>query len=117
MGAFATIMFLQVFLLSLLINGLLVYVAVSIVHKKASFFRAVLAVLCGSVLFSIIPPLGLLTALIALFLWLLLLKEFFGMSWEKAVIAAILVVVVNIAFAVILGMIGFAVFSVLPQYY
>jgi len=84
----------------------------SLVGKdKAKFLDAIWIVLLGTIINTVIGAfsLGLLAAVIMLIVWLALIKHFFDCGWIMAFVIALVAVVIIIAVAIILGLIGFAI--------
>jgi len=89
--------------------------------EKAKFSDAVVTVAIGTIAGTIsayffstfLAPFlsGLLVLVIQLILWLLIVRHFFDCGWLKALAISILAAIIFAIVAVILGLIGFALFS------
>ena len=89
--------------------------------EKAKFSDAVVTVAIGTIVGAIsayffstfLAPFlsGLLVLVIQLILWLLIVRHFFDCGWLKALAISILAAIIFAIVAVILGLIGFALFS------
>ena len=80
--------------------------------ENAKFFDAVWIILLGTginAVFGAFLP-GLIGAIILYILWLALIKHFFDCGWVMAFAIALIAVIINVIVAVILGLIGFALF-------
>ena len=83
--------------------------------EKAKFTNAILIVVIGTLvgaLFSYFFS-GLIAAIIMLIVWLGLIKHFFDCGWLKALLVAIVTVVIFIIIGVVLALIGFTLFSII----
>ena len=83
--------------------------------EKAKFTDAILIVVIGTLvgaLFSYFFS-GLIAAIIMLIVWLGLIKHFFDCGWLKALLVAIVTVVIFIIIGVVLALIGFTLFSII----
>jgi hypothetical protein len=78
---------------------------------KAKFTDAIWIVVLGTVIGGIIEALfsGILAFIIVLFIWLALVKHFFDTGWLKALVIAIIAVIIWIVIAAILLIIGIAI--------
>jgi len=86
--------------------------------EKAKFTDAIWIVISGIILRAIIGKLPLpnvlwLATIIVIIVWLLLIKHFFDTGWIKAIIIAILSMIILMIIAAILALFGFAVISAL----
>lgn len=81
--------------------------------NKAKFTDAVWIVVLGTVIGGIIEYffIGWISTIIVLFVWLALVKHFFDCGWLKALAISIVAILIFALIAVILGLIGFAVWS------
>ena len=101
----------------IIISPILWLVGRGLVSKeKAKFTDAIwivaLGVIVGSVLMTFVH--GIIGAVIALIIWLALIKHFFDCGWGKAILVAIVAVVALIIIAVILGVVlGLGITSLL----
>ena len=83
-------------------------------NEKAKFTDAVWIVVIGTVfgaVFSVFFT-GIIASLIQLVVWLGLVKHFFDCGWLKALLISIVAVILFIAVALLLGLIGFGIWSV-----
>ncbi len=78
---------------------------------KAKFTDAIWIIVLGTIIGGIIEALfsGILAFIIVLFIWLALVKHFFDTGWLKALAIAIIAVIIWIAIAAILLLIGIAI--------
>jgi hypothetical protein len=86
--------------------------------EKAKFTDAILIVVIGIVVNAIIGwvltgVLSIIGWIVTLIIWLYLIKHFFDCGWLKALLIAIITVIVFIIIGVVLALIGFAVFSLI----
>lgn len=86
--------------------------------KKAKFTDAIWIVILGIILRAIIGKLPLpnvlwLATIIVIIVWLLLIKHFFDTGWIKAIIIAILSMIILMIIVAILALFGIAVISAL----
>jgi small-conductance mechanosensitive channel len=86
--------------------------------EKAKFTDAILIVVIGLVVNAIIGWiltgwLSVIGWIVMLIVWLYLIKHFFDCGWLKALLIAIVAVIVFIIIGVVLALIGFAVFSLI----
>lgn len=84
---------------------------------KAKFTDAIWIVILGTIIAGIIDYFfyGWLSTIIVLLVWLGLVKHFFDCGWLKALAISIIAILIFIAIAVLLGLIGLAVWSFLPS--
>jgi hypothetical protein len=94
-------------------NALMIYVAMSFVTKEVDFARSLLAAIAGVIIFMFIPPVRMVTLALGALIWLLVLKEMFRITWSKAFVGTILIVVVNFLFFIVFGLASLAIFSLL----
>jgi len=82
---------------------------------KAKFTDAIWIVVIGTIVGTIFGyfNLGLLGALIMLIIWLALIKHFFDCGWLKALLIAIVTVVVFIIIGIVLALLGFALLAII----
>ncbi len=82
--------------------------------EKAKFTDAVWAVLIGTFIGSIFAAIftGIIASIIQLVIWFALVKHFFDCGWLKALAISILAVLIFIAIAVLLGLIGFGIWAI-----
>jgi len=95
------------FVIVLLIVGLMLYIAGRIVvGRKATYGGAVaiafLGTLVGFVVSLLLPVVG---WVIALLVWLYLIKSFFKTGWLRAFVIGIVAIVVTVVVAIIVGII------------
>ncbi len=83
--------------------------------QKAKFSDAVLTVVIGTVIGAFVGAFlsGIYGAIAQLIIWLALVKHFFDCGWGAALVIAIMSVIVFLVVAVVLGVIGIALFTVL----
>lgn len=83
--------------------------------RKARFVDAVLIVAIGTIAGAVLGALfsGILGIIIQLVAWLALVKHYFECGWLTAFGISILALIVFIVVSVILGILGFALFSIL----
>jgi hypothetical protein len=84
---------------------------------KARFTDAIWIVVLGTVIGGIIDFVfqpSIISAIVVLFIWVGLVKHFFDCGWLKALAIGIVAILIFIAIAVVLGLIGFAIWSFLP---
>ncbi len=79
--------------------------------ENAKFSDAIWIVLIGTLFGSIFSTVfsGLIASIIQLVVWLALVKHFFDCGWLKALAISIFAVLIFIAIAIILGLIGFGI--------
>ncbi|MEJ5292986.1 MAG: hypothetical protein WHS82_05230 [Candidatus Methanosuratincola sp.] len=82
---------------------------------KAKFTDAIWIVVIGTIVGTIFGyfNLGLVGALIMLIIWLALIKHFFDCGWLKALLIAIVTVVVFIIIGIVLALLGFALLAII----
>jgi hypothetical protein len=80
---------------------------------KAKFTDAVGIVILGTVIGTLFGAffVGIIASIIQLILWLALVKHFFDCGWLKALAISIIAIIIFAAIAIILGLIGFALFQ------
>jgi hypothetical protein len=80
---------------------------------KAKFTDAIWIVVLGTVIAGIIEYffIGWISTIIVLLVWLGLVKHFFDCGWLKALVISIIAILIFIAIAVLLGLVGFAIWS------
>ncbi len=83
--------------------------------QKAKFTDAILIVVIGTIVNAIVGyfTLGWIAAIIMLVVILALIKHFFDCGWLKAFVVAIVTVLIFVVIAVVLGLLGVAVFSLI----
>jgi hypothetical protein len=82
--------------------------------EKAKFTDAIWIILVGTLfgtLFSYVFT-GIIASIIQLIVWLALVKHFFDCGWLKALAISIVTVIIFIAIALLLGMIGFGIWVI-----
>jgi hypothetical protein len=81
--------------------------------EKAKFFDAIWIVLLGTIINAVVGAFlpGLIGAIIMFIIWLALIKKFFDCGWVMAFAIAIVAVVIIIIVSVLLGLLGFALFT------
>jgi hypothetical protein len=82
--------------------------------EKAKFTDAVWIIFTGTLFGSIFSAIfiGIIASIIQLIVWLALVKHFFDCGWLMALAISILAVIVFIAIAIILGLIGFGIWAI-----
>jgi hypothetical protein len=96
-----------------IIGGIFVWLAgKALGARKATYWHGILIVISAIILTDIIGyflgGLGWLTTIIEIVVILLLIKHFFGVGWIKAIVIAILAVVIAIIVTAILAFLGLA---------
>jgi len=83
--------------------------------RKAKFSDAVLTVAIGTLVGAFVGAFvsGILAAIAQLIIWLALVKHFFDCGWGAALAISIVGVVLFVVVAVVLGVIGITLFTVL----
>lgn len=83
--------------------------------EKANFLDAIWIVLLGTIIGGIFGFFftGIIAAIIQLLIWLALVRHFFDTEWLKALVISILAVIIFLVIAVILTLIGFAIWSLI----
>jgi hypothetical protein len=84
------------FILSLFISGIIIYVAAKMVGEKEGFSTALLAAFIGSIIYALIyylltPNLGWLASIVGGIAWLISLRVLYDIGWMKALGIAIIV--------------------------
>ncbi len=94
------------FLISWLVSGVIIYIVLKIYpgkQKRENIGGALLTALLGEIVYTAFHWLGLpLASILALPVWLYILKKMFGVSWIGAAFIAFLVFV----FSVFVGLLG-----------
>ncbi|MBC7127284.1 MAG: hypothetical protein ABC585_07010 [Candidatus Methanosuratincola petrocarbonis] len=82
---------------------------------KAKFTDAIWIVVIGTIVGAIFGyfELGLIGTIIMLIIWLALIKHFFDCGWLKALLIAIVTVVVFIIIGIVLALLGFAFLAII----
>jgi hypothetical protein len=82
--------------------------------EKAKFTDALWIVVLGTVIGSAFGYFfsGVIASIIVLIIWLALVKRFFDCGWLKALVISIVAVLIFIAIAVVLAIIGIAIVSI-----
>lgn len=83
-----------VFLISLVISAIIIYVAAKLFGEREGFGTAILAALIGAAIFwlaSYLLGVGILASLIAGIAWLIALGSLYNMGWLKAFIIAVVI--------------------------
>lgn len=83
--------------------------------EKAKFFDAVWIIVLGTVVGTFLGAYftGIIASILQLLIWLALVKHFFDCGWLKALVISVVAVILFALIAVILGLIGFALFTFL----
>jgi len=84
------------FLFSLIISGIIIYVAAKMVGEEEGFSTALLAAFIGSIIYTLVyylltPNLGWLASIIGGIAWLLSLRGLYDIGWLKVLGIAIIV--------------------------
>ncbi|NHV06577.1 MAG: hypothetical protein HA495_04480 [Thaumarchaeota archaeon] len=90
------------FIVAWIVSAIVIMIAVSMTGGKSDFILSLIVALVGSLVFGLFSG-RLLYNLIAIFVWLLLLKTFFKMSWFQAIGASILSYVFSIILQFLFG--------------
>ena len=96
-----------------IIGGIFVWLAAKALGApRATYWHGILTVISAIIITDIISyflnGLGWITIIIEVVVILLLIKHFFGVGWLKAIVIAVLAVVIAFIIAAVLAMIGFA---------
>ena len=99
-----------------IIGGIFVWLAgKALGAPKATYWHGILIVISAIILTDIIGSflagLGWLTSIIEIVVILLLIKHFFGVGWLRAIVIAVLAVIIGIVITAILAMFGLAAAS------
>ncbi len=81
--------------------------------KKARFVDALLIAIVGTIVGGIFSALfsGIIAAIIQLIIWLALIRYYYECGWGTAFGIAVLAIMIFVVIALILGVIGFTLFS------
>lgn len=84
------------FLTSLIISAIIIYIVTKILVEKEGFGTAILAAFVGAIIYALVyyflrPELGWVASLIGGIAWLLSLRGLYSIGWLKALLIAILV--------------------------
>ena len=81
--------------------------------EKAKFTDALWIVILGTLIGEVFGALftGTIASIIVLVIWLALVKHFFDCGWLKALVIAIVAIIIFALIAIILGLIGFALIT------
>jgi hypothetical protein len=94
---------------NVIVNSLFIWLAgrALVGADKAKFSDAVWIVILGSIIGGVLGAFnwGLIGSIIVFILWLALIKHFFDCGWIKALLIAILAVIIQFSVAFILGLI------------
>jgi len=116
---------LDVFLINLLIHVIVSLIVLSPVlwisgrllagKGKAKFTDALWIAILGTVIADVLAIfiVGIIATLIVLFIWIALIKHFFDCGWLKAIAIGIIALLVLFAIAIILGLIGIAILTLI----
>ena len=82
---------------------------------KAKFTDALLIAVLGTVIADVLGIfiVGFIATLIVLFIWIALIKHFFDCGWLKAIVIDIIAILMLIVIAVILGLLGIAILTLI----
>ncbi len=82
------------FLISLLISGIVIYVAAKLFGEKEGFGTALWAALSGAIIFALVSyfiGIGLIAALIGGIAWLVALGNLYKIGWLKSFVVAVVI--------------------------
>ncbi|MBI1973561.1 hypothetical protein HYS54_01995 [Candidatus Micrarchaeota archaeon] len=98
--------------ITVLLNALIIFLAAGIAGARhPTYWRAIMAAAVGSIVTALIPPAAPVSAIIGFVLWLFILKGSFMMSWQRTLITAVVVWLLNIAFTLV----GLTTMLLLPK--
>jgi hypothetical protein len=82
---------------------------------KAKFTDAIWIVVLGTVIGAVVGAFvgGLIAALIMFIIWLALIKHFFDCGWLKALVIAIVAVIIFMIIVAVLAIVGFGILKLL----
>ncbi len=82
--------------------------------EKAKFTDAVMIIVIGTVIGAIVGYFitGIVASIIMLIVWLGLIKHFFDCGWLKALLIAIVAVIVFVIIAAVLALLGFTLLTI-----
>jgi hypothetical protein len=82
---------------------------------KAKFTDALWISILGTVVADLLGIfiVGFIATLIVLFIWIALIKHFFDCGWLKAIAIGIIAILMLVVIAVILGLLGIAIFTLI----
>ncbi len=114
------VLLLQVIVSTIIIGPILWIAGRLLVGKqKAKFTDGLVTVALGTIIGGVLSYLGLsgwIAAIVMLIVWLALIKHFFDCGWLKALLIAIVAVVIFIVIAIVLVALGFvALTGLLPS--
>lgn len=93
------------FLVAWGISTIVIYLAVIIYprkREKSDLFNSLVTALLGAIIFEIFAYLGIaLGSLLALIIWLFILKKMFKVGWISAVVIAVIIWVLNIVISML----------------
>jgi hypothetical protein len=107
-----TLATLIVFLISLVISAIIIYVVTKTLGEKEGFGTALSAAFLGSIIYAVTyyflrPELGLLSSLVGGIVWLIALRALYDIGWLKALFIAILIwfmaAIVNLFLPTVVG--------------
>ncbi len=82
------------FLISLVISGIIIYLATKLFGEKEGFGTAIMAALIGAIIFATVSyflGVGWIASVIGGIAWLIALGTLYSMGWLKALVVAIVV--------------------------
>ncbi|MGM5482724.1 MAG: hypothetical protein ACQESF_04645 [Nanobdellota archaeon] len=82
------------FLISLVISGIIIYLATKLFGETKGFGTAIMAALIGAIIFSIAAyflSVGWIASVIGGIAWLIALSSLYNMGWLKALIVAVVI--------------------------
>jgi len=88
----------------------------ALVGAKAKFTDAIWIVILGTVVgtfLGFVFERGFIASIVQLILWLAIVKHFFDCGWLKALVVSILAVIIFAAVVIILGLMKFALFTLI----
>jgi predicted lysophospholipase L1 biosynthesis ABC-type transport system permease subunit len=83
-------------------------------REKAKFTDAIWIVLIGTLFGAVFSAFftGIIASVVQLVVWLALVKHFFDCGWLMAFVISIVAVVIFIVIAVLLGLLGFGIWTI-----
>ena len=85
------------FVMSMVVSGVVIYIATKLLGEKEGFGTAILAALVGSVVYTLayyFLGTGLLAALVGGIAWLIVLGSLYKIGWLKSLLVAVVVWVI-----------------------
>ena len=83
--------------------------------QKAKFTDSIMIIVIGVVVGALVGALniGWLASIIMLIVWLALIKHFFDCGWLKALLIAIITLIIFVIIAVVLALVGIGLFALI----